>query len=131
MKPSSVLSCAPLLLLALTMLPVVRGAGEETDRGKQLFEKRCKSCHAPDHNKKGPRLAGICGRQAGTEPGFKYSKALKAAGFVWDEAQLDRWLADPDSVVRHNNMDYSVPSAAERAEIIRYLKVISSPQKTE
>ena len=116
-----------LLTLLLALAAAARGADDEAERGKQAFDKRCTSCHALDRNKKGPRLGGVYGRQAGTEPGFKYSKALKNAGFVWNAAQLDRWLTDTESVVRHNNMDFAVARASERAAIIQYLKE-NSPQ---
>ncbi|MGC9946519.1 MAG: hypothetical protein ABSF64_09150 [Bryobacteraceae bacterium] len=35
---------------------------------------------------------------------------------------LDKWLADPESLVRDNNMAFHPDSAAERSEIIAYLK---------
>jgi cytochrome c len=40
----------------------------------------------------GPNLYGVIGRVAGTHPGFNYSKAVKAAGFAWDDDKLDHWL---------------------------------------
>jgi cytochrome c len=116
-----------LLLLALVIFPRIGSAAEVADQGKQLFEKRCTGCHALDRNKEGPRLGGVYGRQAGTAPGFNYSAALKASHFAWDEQRLDKWLTDTESVVEDNNMEFHVPRADERAEIIRYLKSLSSP----
>jgi cytochrome c len=118
-----------LLFLALVVLPRVSSAAQATDQGKQLFEKRCTGCHSLDRNKEGPSLGGVYGRHAGTAPGFNYSAALKSANFVWDEQQLDKWLTDTQSLVEDNNMDFHVPKTDERAEIIRYLKEISLPQK--
>jgi cytochrome c len=118
-----------LLFLALVVLPRISSAAQPTAEGKQLFEKRCTGCHSLDRNKEGPSLGGVFGRHAGTAPGFNYSSALKSANFVWDERQLDRWLTDTQALVEDNNMDFHVPKADERAEIIRYLKEISSPQK--
>jgi cytochrome c len=117
-----------LLLLALVVFPKISRAGQEADPGKQLFEKRCTGCHALDRNKEGPNLTGVYGRPAGTAPNFKYSPALKAAHFVWDEQKLEKWLTDTDSLVEDNNMDFHVPKAEERAAIIRYLKSLSAPQ---
>ena len=94
-------------------------------RGKQLFEKRCTGCHSLDADKEGPHLRGVYGRKAGTAPGFNYSDALKSANFTWNDALLEKWLTDTDSVVPDNNMDFHVPSPDERADIIRYLKVSS------
>jgi len=119
-----------LLLLALVVFPKISRAAEEADQGKQLFEKRCTGCHSLDRNKEGPNLTGVYGRQAGTAPGFNYSTALKSAHFVWDDQQLNKWLTDTQALVEDNNMDFHVPKAEERAEIIRYLKLISSPQRT-
>jgi cytochrome c len=119
-----------LLLLALVVFPKISRAAEDADQGKQLFEKRCTGCHSLDRNKEGPNLTGVYGRQAGTAPGFNYSTALKSAHFVWDDQQLEKWLTDTQALVEDNNMDFHVPKADERAEIIRYLKLISSPQRT-
>ncbi len=118
-----------LLLLALVIFPKISRAAENADEGKQLFEKRCTGCHSLDRNKEGPRLSDVYGRQAGTAPGFNYSSALKSAHFVWDEQRLEKWLTDTDSLVEDNNMDFHIPKADERAAIISYLKLLSSPQR--
>lgn len=117
-----------LLLLGLVVFPKISRAQQGSDQGKQLFEKRCTGCHSLDNNKEGPHLRGVYGRQAGTAPNFNYSTALKSAHFVWDDQRLEKWLTDTDSVVEDNNMDFHVPKADERAAIIQYLKLLSSPQ---
>ena len=94
-------------------------------RGKELFERRCTGCHSLDTDKEGPRLRSVYGRKAGSVPAFKYSDALKAAAFTWDEASLNRWLIDTESVVPDNDMDFHVPKVDERADIIAYLRVSS------
>jgi cytochrome c len=114
---------------ALAMLGQ-RGGGSEAAlaglgdpvRGKAVFEKRCTGCHAMDVDREGPRLAGVYGRKAGSVAGFTYSAGLKKAGFTWDEATLEKWLSDPDLMVRDNNMSFSVPKAAERRDLIAFLK---------
>ena len=70
----------------------------------------------------------------GVEPAVDFSflfwervVRLKITEVFLDEAQLDRWLTDTESVARHNNMDFAVSRAEERAAIIRYLKA-NSPQ---
>jgi cytochrome c len=60
-------------------------------------------------------------------PSFKYSDALKGAGFSWDAAGLDRWLTSTESVVPDNDMDFHVPKADERADIIAFLRASSQP----
>ena len=123
-------AAAAALLLGLAFYTQAMAAQSSTELGKQLFEKRCAGCHALDRNKEGPRLAGVYGRQAGTAPDFNYSPGLRSAGFVWDEQRLNQWLTDTQSVVEDNNMDFHVPKAEERAEIIRFLKELSSLQKS-
>lgn len=116
-------------LLLLLIFPAINRAAESAEAGKQLFEKRCTGCHSLEKNKVGPRLGDVYGRQAGTAPGFQYSAALKSARFAWDEAKLDHWLTDTESVVEDNNMDFHVAKAEERAEIIGFLKSLSAPRQ--
>jgi cytochrome c len=91
-------------------------------RGKIAFEKRCTGCHALDGDREGPRLAGVFGRKAGTVHGFAYSAGLKNSGITWNEATLEKWLSDPDAMVPGNNMDFRVPKAQERSDLIAYFK---------
>ncbi len=119
-------------------LPILSAAGvsqvssngtgsQATDagRGKALFERRCTGCHSLDQDKEGPRLRDVYGRRAGTVASFSYSDALKAAHLTWDDASLDKWLTDTESVVPNNEMSFHVPSAQERRDIIRFLQVSS------
>jgi cytochrome c len=103
-------------------------AGRDTpsiDRGRHLFERRCGGCHSLDADQTGPRLRNVYGRKAGSISGFRYSAALRSAGLTWDDALLDKWLTDPDSLIPGNEMDFSVPKADERAAIIRFLRLSS------
>jgi cytochrome c len=97
------------------------GVGDAA-RGKMVFEKRCTGCHAIDADREGPRLGGVYGRKAGSVAGFGYSGALKGSGLTWNDATLERWLSDPDMVVPGNNMDFHVPKAEERLDLIAYFK---------
>jgi len=90
--------------------------------GRAAFERRCTGCHALDHEKVGPRLAGVVGRKAGTVSNFPYSDAVKKAAVVWNEAALDKWLTDPDSVIPDSDMAFRLDNAVERAAIIAFLK---------
>ena len=100
------------------------GAGEPGDaaRGKDVFERRCTGCHAMDGDREGPRLAGVFGRKAGSVAGFDYSAGLKNSGMTWNEATLEKWLKDPDMVVPDTKMDFRVPKAQERSDLIAYFK---------
>jgi cytochrome c len=97
------------------------GAGDAA-RGKMVFEKRCTGCHAMAVDREGPRLAGVYGRKAGSVAGFTYSIGLKNLGVTWNDVTLERWLSDPDLVVKDNNMSFSVPKAEERRDLIAFLK---------
>jgi cytochrome c len=90
--------------------------------GKELFERRCGGCHAFDHDKEGPRLGGVYGRAAASGTSFSYSEALKSSRLTWDDETLDRWLTDSEKLVPNTEMPVRVPSAAERAAIIAYVK---------
>jgi cytochrome c len=90
--------------------------------GKAVFEKRCTGCHAMEADREGPRLKGVFGRKAGSVPGFNYSAGLKNLGQTWNDATLEKWLSDPDLMVKDNNMSFSVPKAEERRDLIAYLK---------
>lgn len=118
---------AVLALIASAALLPSQANGEGGQDGQALFQKRCGGCHALDADHEGPRLRGVVGRMAGTVKTFKYSDALKNAKHTWDEAKLDKWLTDTESVVPDNDMAFRVPKQEERAAIISYLKSLSTP----
>jgi cytochrome c len=91
-------------------------------RGKDVFEKRCTGCHGMEQDREGPRLRGVFGRSSGSVPGFDYSPALQKAHIVWNEATLEKWLADPDALVPGNNMEFHVARPQERRDLIRFLR---------
>jgi cytochrome c len=94
----------------------------DTMAGRSAFEKRCTGCHALDHEKSGPRLAGVVGRKAGTVPGFPYSDAVKKSAVVWNVSVLEKWLADPEAVIPDTGMAFRLNDPAERTAIIAFLK---------
>jgi cytochrome c len=111
------------LFLASTAVFTVLSANDvKTDAGRAAFEKRCTGCHALDRDKEGPRLAGVFGRKAGSVAGFPYSDAVKKSAIVWNEALLDKWLTDPESVIPDSDMAFRLNNAADRAAIIAFLK---------
>ena len=113
-----------LLVAGSSLLVPARGQGRED--GKALFEKRCGGCHALDRDKEGPRLGGVYGRTAGSIDSFQYSDALKKSKLKWAADTLDKWLTDPEKLVPNNDMAFHVDKAAERSEIIAYLKSLPS-----
>ncbi|GAB2178652.1 c-type cytochrome [Dongia sp. agr-C8] len=109
-------------LMALTAAPA--NAEGDAARGQQLYESRCVACHSPDANRVGPMHRGVFGRKAGSLPDFSYSKALKGAGFVWDDASLDKWLTNPQAFVPGQKMNFKVAKPEDRADLIAYLKTL-------
>ncbi len=87
---------------------------------------QCATCHkveAGAQNGIGPALHGIVGKKAGQVAGFNYSPALKASGLTWDEAALDKYIANPRALVVGTKMSFAgQPDAAKRAQIIAWLK---------
>jgi cytochrome c len=100
-------------------------SAKDPGRGRDTFEKRCTGCHALEKIKVGPPLRDVYGRHAGMDAQFNYSDAVKAASVTWDEATLDRWLADTESVIPGNDMSFRLNDRAERASIIAYLRQLS------
>lgn len=100
--------------------------------GKKVFAK-CKACHTLKTGKHrfGPSLAGVIGRKAGTAPGYKYSKAMRAygaSGIVWNEQTLDTYLANPKKVVKGTKMSFpGLKKLEQRADIIAFLNDTSKP----
>ena len=126
-RGASIVALGVLALVALWTVQPSQAAGQGGQDGKSLFEKRCSGCHALDADHEGPRLRGVFGRPAGKVTTFKYSEALQRATVTWDEAELDKWLTDTESVAPDNDMGFRVPKPEERAAIISYLKSLSNP----
>ena len=85
-------------------------------------------CHAVDAAKPdglGPNLWGIYNGKAARRARFNYSLALKKSAIVWTDANLDRWLANPSTMVKGNRMLFAgIPRQPVRADIIAYLKTL-------
>jgi cytochrome c len=109
------------------------GAGQPVDAsehaaGRQLFT-LCAPCHSlqPEFHKRGPSLAAVYGRRAGSLPDFAYSRALQLAEIDWNHATLDRYLADPKAFIPRSEMLFvGLPEPGERAALIAYLAAVKS-----
>ena len=125
--PLVMTGCVALWVAFVFFLALPRLAkAQNSEHGKELFEKRCSGCHALDKEKEGPRLRGVYGRMSGTVASFQYSKALKTAHITWDATSLDKWLTDPEKLVPDSDMAFQLVRAEERTDIIAYLKQLSS-----
>jgi cytochrome c len=107
---------------AILVAFAVLTAKGDANAGRSAFEKRCSGCHALDHEKSAPRLAGVVGRKAGAVDGFGYSDAVRKSAIVWNETNLDKWLTDPETVIPDTDMAFRLDNSVERAAIIAFLK---------
>ena len=104
----------------------VLGAGD-AKHGAQLF-RQCMACHsvAAGEHLTGPSLARVWNSKAGTAPGFqRYSEAMKRADLVWDEAALDKWLANPEALVPGTSMTFAgLKQPNDRRDVAAYLRAV-------
>ena len=107
-------------LLTLSM----RASAANVTKGKRVFNK-CKACHSlkAGKNKLGPSLAKLMGRQAGTVKNFRYSKAMKKSGIIWNEKTLDQFMAKPKKFIKGTKMAFrGLKKKSQRDDLIAYLK---------
>lgn len=99
-------------------------AGDAT-KGKRLFN-RCRACHNltdAARTRVGPNLDGLFGRPAGKDEGYRYSKALAEADFVWTEKELNDWLAQPRTYLPGNKMAFAgLRKEQDRKDLMAYLR---------
>jgi cytochrome c len=121
------IASAQLLGFALTLLATIAAA--RADGPQMIFNNACRTCHSMKEgdNRLGPSLAGVVGRKAGSVAGYAYSPSMQNSGVTWDEATLDKFIANPDQVVNGNKMKpyTGIADEGQRNEIVAFLKSIS------
>lgn len=109
---------------AMAAAPVA--AAGDPEAGQEAFSTYCGDCHSTSDdlkNRKGPSLFGIIGRKAGTVPGFEYSEANLASGWVWSADILRTYLPDPRSAMPGTKMKFDgVGDPTEVEDIIAFLE---------
>ena len=109
------------LVYGLAVMPAL--AQED---GQTAFNNHCRTCHTMEEgdHRQGPSLAGVFGRKAGSLAGYNYSASMKQSGVVWNEDNLDEFIASPDQVVSGNTMKPygGITDAALRSTIVEFLK---------
>ena len=118
-------------MAALTLLAIATPAFADGDpvHGKIVFN-RCAACHSVTGQKRmGPPLNGVIGRTAGLIEGTQYSDALRNAGIVWSDDNLDRFLQAPQKFLTGTTMMISLPQARDRADVIAYLKTLDPARR--
>ena len=86
---------------------------------------KCVSCHSLVKKKMGPPLGSIFGREAGTQKGYRYSKAMRRSKVIWNEDTLDKFLKSPTKYIKGTKMRFrGVKKERLRKSIISYLKKV-------
>jgi cytochrome c len=93
------------VLAAALALPTLAQA-QDAAAGQKDFVV-CRACHQIGPGAKnavGPELNGVVGRKAGSVPGYQYSEANKSSGITWTKDELQKYLANPQAVVKGTKM---------------------------
>lgn len=118
---------AAALALAAAMLAASPALAGDPVHGKAVFSAQCAMCHSAQRNVTllGPSLFGVVDRKAGSVPGFSYSPAMKAAGFVWTDDKLRAYLPAPRAIVAGTRMTYAgLKNPGQLDDLISYLDTL-------
>ena len=112
-----------LLLAALLALTSTQLLAADAGRGGNIFDQYCAECHSlkPGKHKKGPSLAGVFGRKAGSMDDYEYSSDLKNSGVSWTADKLNTYLANPKGTYPGIRMKFDgLKGAEDRADLIAF-----------
>src|SRR5215471_15626346 len=125
--------CVAVCAAALATVTGSAFAAGDAAKGKAAFAK-CGICHQVGPGAKnlvGPQLNGVVGRKAASVADYTmYSAGMKKLGeqgFVWNEQNIDKWIANPKAMIPDSPMALAfqgIPDAGERTDIIAYLKTV-------
>lgn len=116
-----------LSLIAAGLLSAPAFAAGDAAKGKAVFA-RCAICHNVEKdggNGVGPNLFGVYGRKSASVDGFNYSGPMKASGIVWNEENLEKWIAGPAKMVPGTKMAFAgISSKSQIEDVVAYLKTL-------
>jgi cytochrome c len=117
------------VLAVASSAAVIAGAPSAAwaDDGPTVFNDNCAVCHAtePGVNKIGPSLAGVVGRPSASLKDFPYSDAMQKAGVAWTKLVLDKYLTNPQAMVKGTKMLFpGLKNAKDRKALIDYLATL-------
>jgi cytochrome c len=104
---------------------VAASANDPVESGRQLFDRRCRTCHGgtgPADSPIGRNLARMVGKKAGTQASGIHSQAAIDSGVVWDHASLRRFLSVPRREIPGSIMPAGVADPAELERLLDYLE---------
>jgi cytochrome c len=112
---------------AIALMSSLALAAGDVARGEKIA-KKCKACHTLNEggkNKLGPNLFGILGQPVGARKGYKYSRAMSASDFVWDDATFTDFVLNPKKVVTGTKMSFKgIKKAAQREDLLAYFQTL-------
>ena len=101
----------------------------DISHGEKVF-KKCSACHTiaqGGKNKIGPALWGIMGRQIGSYPDYKFSKAMASYGNIWSFEEINSFLIKPTKHIKGTKMAFAgLKEEKDRASIILYLNSMTN-----
>lgn len=99
----------------------------DANKGKEIFNAQCASCHSLTAAGTGPPLGGIYNASIAGNGGFSYSSSLQGKSKLkWNDANLDKWLAKPSGFAPGNKMGFAgIEAKNDRIDLIAYLKANS------
>ena len=98
--------------------------------GSKIFKAQCAICHAVSTGAApgvGPSLAGVVGRQSGTQSAFRarYSAAMKGAAKTWTATNLKLYIANPSKTVPGSQMPFAaLHDLAQVNDVVAYLETL-------
>lgn len=117
-------------LAALALVVVTSSASvARADDGPTVFNDNCAVCHStePGVDKLGPSLAGVVGRPSASLKEYPYSEAMQKAGVTWTKLVLDKYLTNPQAMVKGTKMLFpGVKNAKDRKNLIDYLATLKN-----
>ena len=117
-------------LMSTSAMPGTSLAAADLEKGAKAYY-FCYNCHSlePGVHLTGPSLAGLWGKQAGSIADFgRYSPALKAAVFTWNETTLDAWFENSQALVPGNTMILrAMEHAGVRSNLVAFLRIAMGP----
>ena len=121
-------------VMSLTAAAAVADVTGDPDHGQQVF-KKCATCHMVGpkaRNRVGPVLNNILSARAAGVAGYRYSKAMQAAGkdgLHWTPETLDSFLENPRGTIPGTKMSFrGLTSDADRTDVIAYLATFSGAE---
>jgi cytochrome c2 len=128
-RGAALATVAMLAVAAPVAVLVTAPSAAWADDGPTVFNDNCAVCHStePGIDKLGPSLAGVVGRPSASLKEYPYSEAMQKAGVTWTKLVLDKYLTNPQAMVKGTKMLFpGIKSAKDRKALIDYLATLKN-----